>query len=220
MTPTNNPLNRTTPWVILAVLMLAALACNTPTTQPTQSSAVTLPPPTATVAEAAEEEQPPPTEEPPTQEEDSPEPPTDAPETEPSPSPGSPVSYQAFHDSLLDALTRRDYDSMQAKMGDPFIFALWRSESYETSPAEAIVQLRENYLPPEAYIDYYLGEDLKALLGTDPLTMWGPDVEVSGAVRFTGWGKDGETEALIIIARRPDGMYYWRAVLLAPGGFN
>lgn len=133
---------------------------------------------------------------------------------------GGGPGYNDFQTALLNAIINRDYAAMQSMMGNPFTIAGWRSEGRALPPAQAIEELRVTYLPPTGYVYYELNEDLASLLdGSDPLTMWGTSVEAVGAVRFTGWGTDGNTEAIIIIARRPDGSYYWHAVLLAVGGF-
>ncbi len=142
---------------------------------------------------------------------------------QPPASPETPAGYTdygAFQGALLEAIVNRDYASLQSLMGDPFVIAGWQSEGRELQPAQAIDELRANYLLPTGYVYYELNENLTELLGgMDPLTMWGPDVNAVGAVRFTGWGADGSSEAIVIIAQRDDGTYYWHAVLLALGGF-
>jgi hypothetical protein len=51
-------------------------------------------------------------------------------------------------------------------------------------------------------------------------TLWGPDVDVAGTVYVKGWGLEGEDEAILFIARQPDGRLYWHGVLVGPGGFG
>jgi hypothetical protein len=50
--------------------------------------------------------------------------------------------------------------------------------------------------------------------------MFGPDVNVAKMLYATGWGLQGTDEALLYIARRPDGSLYWHGVLAALGGFT
>jgi hypothetical protein len=126
-----------------------------------------------------------------------------------------------FQDTLLAAITeRRNYDVLQALMGDPFVIGYWQSEGTELAPSEAAALLEEELLPREAFVNYTLGGNLSGLLGgQDPLAMWGPDVNAQQAIHSTGWGSNGNSEAVLIIAQRPDGSYYWHGILYAPGGF-
>jgi hypothetical protein len=126
-----------------------------------------------------------------------------------------------FQDTLLEAITdRRNYDVLQALMGDPFAIGYWRSEGTALAPAEAAALLEEELLPRDAFVNYTLGANLSSLLdGQDPLAIWGPDVNAQQAIYSTGWGSDGNGEAVLIIAQRPDGSYYWHGILYAPGGF-
>jgi hypothetical protein len=57
--------------------------------------------------------------------------------------------------------------------------------------------------------------DLKALMGgTDPLGILRPEVGVVSTLLMTGWGKDGEDEAILFIARQPDGSLRWAGTMV------
>jgi hypothetical protein len=126
-----------------------------------------------------------------------------------------------FQETLLAAITdQRDYAVLQALMGDPFVIGYWGSEGVELTPPAAAEELRSNMLPPEAYASYTLTGNLSELLeGQPPETMWGPDVRVVRAIHSTGWGPDGNAEAILFIAQRADSTYYWHGIVYAMRGF-
>jgi hypothetical protein len=126
-----------------------------------------------------------------------------------------------FQDDLLNGITNnRDYGLLQSLMGDTFTIGYWESEGVELSPLDAALELEANLLPPQAFVAYTLTGDLKGLLGgLDPLTLFGPNVDAVRAIHSTGWGNDGTAEAILIIAQRPDGSYYWHGIVYAPSGF-
>lgn len=123
----------------------------------------------------------------------------------------------AFEAQLQQAVLERNFGQMQALMGDPFTIAGWRSEGASYAPAAAVEQLQLNYIGqgtplgfqpmPEGMVNEFQG-------------MFGPDVNVAKMLYATGWGLQGTDEALLYIARRPDGSLYWHGVLSALGGFG
>lgn len=131
--------------------------------------------------------------------------------------PGGEADVAAFEAQLQQAVLERNYGQMQALMGDPFTIAGWRSEGASYAPAAAVEQLQLNYIGqgtalgfqpmPEAMVNEFQG-------------MFGPDVNVAKMLYATGWGLQGTDEALLYIARRPDGSLYWHGVLSAFGGFG
>jgi hypothetical protein len=122
----------------------------------------------------------------------------------------------AFVAWLKETLAARDYDQLRALMGETFAIAGWRSEGQFYPPDEAIVQLQNIYLGPDTAL-VFPERDLHGLLGgIDPLSIVG----VVRAVYVEGWGFEGRDEALLYIARRPDGTHYWYSVLFAEGGFG
>ena len=129
------------------------------------------------------------------------------------------TDYQTFRDELLDALIAetRDYDLFASFMNTPFMLAGWQSSGSEWEPAEAVVELRENWLPSSSYISYRLDADFAGLLGSNPETMF-PDAH--SLILFSGWGNDGEAEAILVISKNNAGIYGWSGVVIAPTGFT
>ena len=105
-------------------------------------------------------------------------------------------------------------------MGDPFTFGFWLSEGVSYSPAEAVEQLRTNYLGQDTDVVVDRDANLSEILGgTDPQTIAGP-VPIAEAFFVDGWGLTGEDEAILFIAQREDGGYDWHSTLVAGGGFS
>ena len=123
---------------------------------------------------------------------------------------------------LKEALVTHNYELMMLSMGEPFGIAGWQAGGSIWAPDTAIEQLRNNYLSPDSTITFVEPEpDLTALLGgIDPLAIWAPKVNTVSALYSTGWGTDGNGEAILIIAQHPDGYFYWNSVLIAPYGFS
>lgn len=79
-----------------------------------------------------------------------------------------------------------------------------------------MTQLVANYVGEGSHIAFQVFQDIP---GFDPQRMIGPDMELAKAIFATGWGLDAKGEALLLIARRPDGSLYWHSVLVTPQGF-
>lgn len=122
-----------------------------------------------------------------------------------------------FEAELERVLLERDYEQMQAVMGEMFIIAGWRSEGSAYEPEAAAEQLRTNYLGQETAIAF---QPVPDSLRAEVEGVFGPDVDVADLMYVTGWGSEGEDEAILYIARRPDGSLYWHGALVAPGGFD
>jgi hypothetical protein len=130
------------------------------------------------------------------------------------------ATVDEFAAQLMLALVDRNYTQLQQMMGDPFAIGYWQSEGVSVSPGQAIAQLRDNYLMQPISIAFNTTQDLTALFdGTDPLTMWGPDVNAVKAIYVVGLGASGEDEAILVIAEDAGGEPYWHAMLVAAGGF-
>ena len=103
-------------------------------------------------------------------------------------------------------------------IGDPFIFGFWQSEGLSLSRGEAYQELVNNYLPsPDEFIVYAEPTDFPDLNGVPLENMWGPDVDVAGSLYSTGWGPDGQSEAIIVIARCKEetyDTYFWYSILI------
>jgi TolB protein len=125
-----------------------------------------------------------------------------------------------FEALLTQAIETHDFAKMQSLMGDSFALAFWQSEGLTISPSEAIEQLRLNYLLAGNTIRFQEGPDLSPQLGgNDILSIWDPAVKPVRALYGLGWGANGNDEAFLIIAQRPDGTLYWYAMLMTEPGF-
>jgi TolB protein len=125
-----------------------------------------------------------------------------------------------FEALLTQAIGMHDWATMRSLMGDSFGLAFWQSEGLTISPGQAIEQLRLNYLLPGNTIRFQEGPDLSPQLGgNDILSIWDPAVNPVRALYGLGWGMEGNDEAFLIIAQRPDGTLYWYAMLMTSPGF-
>jgi hypothetical protein len=125
-----------------------------------------------------------------------------------------------FEGRLVQAVLERDPALMAQLMGQAFVIAAWRSEGETYPPQEAVAQLLKHYLSGDASPAFDWERDPTMLLeGADPYALFGPDVDVVRVLLATGWGDQGQNEALLFIARLPDGGYAWHGVLTAFGGF-
>ena len=125
-----------------------------------------------------------------------------------------------FEALLMQAVETHNFDLMQSLMGDPFGLAGWGSEGWAYTPNEAIEQFRVHYLGADNTIRFQDAPDLSQQLnGRDILSVWDPAVNPVSALFSVGWGSDGQAEAFLIIAQRPDGTFYWEGILIALSGF-
>jgi len=131
--------------------------------------------------------------------------------------PSDATEMEDYESRLQAALIQRDEQEMQALMSESFLIALWQSEGVLYPAQEAVTQLLTNYVGSDSAIAFQVFQDMP---GFDPRTMVGPDVDLVKTIFVTGWGLDGKDEALLLVARRPDGSLYWHSVLVAPEGFS
>lgn len=147
--------------------------------------------------------------------------PTTLPNAEPTQTPAAASTLDAFTQQLADALENKNYDALRQTMGDPFTIGYWRSEGTEPSRDEALVLIK-SWLAPAANIEIDRAgrtDQIQLLAGTNPLGMWNPQVKVVKSLYVKGLADN--REALLILARRADGSYYWYGMLLAGrGGFE
>ncbi len=103
-------------------------------------------------------------------------------------------------------------------IGEPFVFGFWQSEGLSLSRGQAYEELVNNYLPsPKEFIVYAEPTEFPDLDGIPLENMWGPDVDVAGSLYSTGWGPDGTSEAIVVIARCQEetyDTYFWYSVLI------
>ncbi len=117
------------------------------------------------------------------------------------------------------ALTQRDFAALQVQMSDPFVYGPYRSEASSLTPANMAAQL-ENLLPAGATVQFHSESDVMALLGgQDPMMMLGPDVVVTAVWHTSGWGTEGQDEAILLLVEEADGRFAWKAMVYAFDGF-
>jgi hypothetical protein len=135
---------------------------------------------------------------------------------DPRATPAPAADLEDFENQLQAALTQRNVEAIRALMDERFIMAFWQSESEFIPSDEAVTQLVDNYIGEGSYLAFHVFQDIP---GFDPQRMIGPDMQLAKAIFVTGWGLDAKSEALLLIARRPDGTLYWHSVLVTPEGF-
>lgn len=122
--------------------------------------------------------------------------------------------------TIVNTLNAKDFDSAKALMEASFTMAFWQSQGTSYTPELAIQQLQSNYVGPNTQLTPDANKDLIALLGgINPYSVMGLEAFNSQAVFVSGWGLDGQGEAILYVTRRSDGKLYWHSVLIAPGGF-
>jgi len=128
-------------------------------------------------------------------------------------------TLEGYTTAILDAVNARDFELMALLMDSPFHIGYWQSEGQELPPNEAGSKLT-GFLPDPASVAIPADQpDLDSLLGMPATDMFGPDVNVAAALFSTGWGSDGQGEAILYITQNPDGSYKWYGILLATQGF-
>jgi uncharacterized protein YraI len=125
-----------------------------------------------------------------------------------------------FKQALVSALNTRDYSLLKLMMDESFMIGYWLSEGTSNTPDQAIEQLRLNLLSPSSPITADYTKNLIELLGEDPLTIVGPDIVEASAVFVSGLGAQGKDEAILFVAKLPDGSLYWHGLLFAKDGFK
>lgn len=147
--------------------------------------------------------------------------PTSLPNSAPTQTPAAASTLDAFTLQLAAALENKNYDALRQMMGDPFTIGYWRSEGTEPARDEALALIK-NWLTPATNLEIDLAartDQIQLLAGTNPLGMWNPQVKVVKSLYVKGLAN--HSEALLILARRADGPYYWYGMLFAgSGGFE
>jgi hypothetical protein len=106
-------------------------------------------------------------------------------------------------------------------MTENFTSGWWRGEMGDLPRADALRELYSDQLGSPGKVGTAANVDLKALMGgTDPLGILRPEVGVVSTLVMTGWGKDGEDEAILFIARQPDRSLRWAGTMVIKGGFT
>ena len=124
-----------------------------------------------------------------------------------------------FSQALVDAIQARDFEKLKSLMEPTFTIAYWQSEGTSNTPEQAIEQLQRNLLSQSSQITADPNKNLAELLGMDPVTIVGPDALEIRPLFSSGWGPEGKDEAVLFIAKRSDGAYYWYGLLFGKDGF-
>ncbi|HET6824174.1 MAG TPA: hypothetical protein VFH34_16095 [Anaerolineales bacterium] len=123
-----------------------------------------------------------------------------------------------FKELLVEDLNARDYESLKGWMDQSFLIAYWQSEGTSNTPEAAVEQLQRSLLNASSPIVADPNKDLAALLGTDPVTIVGPEVIEASPLFTSGWGAEGKDEAILFAAKQPNGDLYWHGLLFAKDG--
>jgi hypothetical protein len=122
---------------------------------------------------------------------------------------------------LSDAFAAADYESLPGLLGRTFTVGYWLSDGQTLTPAQAIEQLRLLLLPDPGSVSFVSDRAQFPDLGNmDPVTAFGPGVQIVDLVYSQGWGIDGRAEAILTIAERADGSQYWHGIIYASAGFT
>ena len=128
-----------------------------------------------------------------------------------------------FVEMLVDALNARDDELLRILATDDhlMLMAFWRPDGIVFATEPIIKDLLAFHLGETAVLTADPGRDLTGLLddGMDPVSVLGLDVDQVSAYFVSGWGLNGEDEAILYIAHQPDGSLYWYGTLVGPGGF-
>jgi len=132
------------------------------------------------------------------------------------------VSPDAFSGQLRQSVESADFDAMRSLMDENlFVIAFWPGNSLPPLPADdAIGQLRNLHMTggpirfpePDAPLSELLGNQ-------DPLHIFQSDVQVVDVLFSQGWGSEGLGEAMLFVAQRADGSFWWYSIIIAPTGF-
>jgi len=129
------------------------------------------------------------------------------------------TSAAAFAQSMVDALNARNFDAVKAKMGQTFATAFWESQGTSSTPDQAIDAFRNLYVGT-APITSDSAKDLNSLLGgLNPIGIMGLDPAKTYALFVSGWGPDGQSEAILYVVSRTDGSLFFYGMLYAPTKF-
>jgi hypothetical protein len=135
--------------------------------------------------------------------------------------PANLASPEEFKAALLQALMDQDTQTLVSWMTSPFLTGGWRADASDTAPEDALQDLYTYYLGADNRLEWVEDADLTALMGgRDPLFMPRTEAGVFEAALVSGWGLDGRDEAILFLARLPDGSLKWHGWIVVKGGFS
>jgi hypothetical protein len=118
---------------------------------------------------------------------------------------------------LVETLNARNAELLRVLMDQSVVFAFWQSQGTSLTADEVIAGLGGYFttgLVPDP------GKDLNSLLdGLDAYAIMGLDPARSKGLFVSGWGADGNGEAILYATRMADGTLYWHSALIAPTKF-
>jgi hypothetical protein len=126
---------------------------------------------------------------------------------------------ELFKKSLVEALNGRDYGRLRAFMDSSFLIGYWLSEGGANPAEQAIELMQGSLLASSSPVSADPRMNLADLLGTDPYMLLGAEVIEASPLFTSGWGPEGRDEAILFVARRPNGEMYWHGLLFARHGF-
>jgi hypothetical protein len=130
------------------------------------------------------------------------------------------AELDAFIMSLETAVTDQDFAQMAALANEPIAIGGWRSEWRMYDPAQMSTEFQNGSLPAPTDVIFtgLTDEEITALIGQPPATMFSPDTNYAAALHSSGWGEDGTDDAILFIVEE-DGQYSWFAFLYTFGAF-
>jgi hypothetical protein len=151
-----------------------------------------------------------------------PEDPTSAPQNTPTstdaPATPQPVSEaEPFKAWLSENIANRNFDELRKLIGEDFYFGMYQSEAGKETPENAIRLLKDFF--GSNHIEFVPYQEATSALDFDPLSIISPDVKGADYLLAKNVGTDGKDGAIMYIAQKPDGSYYWYGLLVLRGGF-
>ncbi len=128
----------------------------------------------------------------------------------------------AFSQQLRAAVAEADFSAMRGLMDDSlFVIAFWPGNSLPPMPADdGVGQLRNLHMTGGPITFLEPDVPLSELLGNqDPFHIFQSDVQVVDILLSHGWGPEGLGEAMLFVAQRADGSFWWYSIIIAPTGF-
>jgi hypothetical protein len=130
----------------------------------------------------------------------------------------TPVSEaEPFKAWLSENIAARNFDELEKLMGSEFYFGMLHSDSGMETQANAIRLLQGFF--GENHVEFVPPQEAASLLKDDPLARLGPEVKNPDFFLARNVGTAGKDGAILYIAQKPDGSYYWYGLLVARGGF-
>jgi hypothetical protein len=130
---------------------------------------------------------------------------------------GAPADIGEFQDQLLTAVYNENAEGIRQLMGETFTVMGYQSESMTYTPDEAVDILVNQLLGSSTRVAFKFDTDAADVIGEDP-AQYAPGL--SRAIFSTGWGENGQGEAILFVSVDDAGLPYWYGILYAINGFN